>query len=47
MYHEDLHAWTLPEVAALLAVVHRLSSSEEDSGGSKSMAKISVLASHP
>lgn len=45
IYHEDLQAW--PRMAALLAVVHRLSCSEEDSGGSESMAIISVLASHP
>lgn len=46
MYHEDLQAWFLPGVAALPAVVHRLSSSEEGSGGNESMAIISVLASH-
>lgn len=46
MYHDDLQAWPLPGVAALLAMVHRLSSSEEGSGGSESMAIISVLASH-
>lgn len=47
MYHEVLQAWPSPGMAALLALVHRLSSSEEDRGGSESMAIISVLAFHP
>lgn len=47
MYQEVLQACPFPGMAALLAVMHRLNSSEEDSGGNESMAIISVLAFHP